>query len=91
MIYFGIRIICKDSLDFRLLKDYFIKQYPNLKTIDSSKKNYKALHIYFKKDNYSFPWELQIWNQIDEINNIDSHEKYKQDYVNWEKESKGGK
>lgn len=29
--------------------------------------------------------------KIDETNNIISHEKYKQDYVKWENENKGGK
>ena len=34
---------------------------------------------------------IQIWNKIDEKNNINSHEKYKQDYVKWKNENKGGK
>ena len=28
--------------------------YDNLKCIDSSKNEYKATHIYFRKDNYTF-------------------------------------
>lgn len=74
-----------------MLKEHLTKKYPFLKVIDSSKLTYKAIHVYFKVDNYSFPWELQIWNKNDEMNNIYSHQKYKQDYVRWEKESKGGK
>ena len=66
-------------------------KYKKLKCIDSTKNDYKAVHIYFKKDNYAFQWELQIWNKIDATNNIISHEKYKQDYVKWENENKGGK
>lgn len=60
--------------------------------MDSSKKegNYKAIHVYFNKDNYAFPWELQIWNKQDEENNLESHKKYKQDYIKWESENKGG-
>ena len=61
-----------------------------MKCIDSSKKAYKATHIYFKQDNWNFQWELQIWNKENEINNINSHEKYKQGYVKWEKENNGG-
>ncbi len=41
------------------------------------------------KNNFCFQWELQVWNKIDEINNINSHERYKQDYVRWENENKG--
>ena len=62
-----------------------------LKCIDSSKDvGYIATHIYFKKDNYSFPWELQIWDKTHENSNIMLHEQYKQDYIKWEEENKGG-
>ena len=43
-----------------------------------------------QQNNFNFQWELQIWNKEDEMNNINSHEKYKQDYIKWEKENKGG-
>lgn len=90
---FGIRIICNQKLSFNKILQLVNDKYNDLKCIDSSKNEYKATHIYFKKDNFSFQWELQVWNKIDEINNINSHEKYKQDYVKWEnenKERKGG-
>ena len=84
---FGIRIICSKELSFNEILELINIKYNNLKCIDSSKNEYKATHIYFKKNNYTFQWELQIWNKKDEINNINSHEKYKQDYVKWEKEN----
>lgn len=87
---FGIRIIMNKRLTYNQIIDFIRKKYKNLKCIDSSKKEYKATHIYFKQDNFNFQWELQIWNKEDENNNINSHEKYKQDYVKWEKENKGG-
>lgn len=87
---FGIRIIVKDGLTYNEIENLITNKYSNLKCINSSKKDYKATHIYFKKNNFSFQWELQIWNKIDEINNIQSHERYKQDYVRWENENKGG-
>lgn len=65
-------------------------KYPNLKIIDSSKGEYKATHIYFRDGNYNFQWELQIWNKSDETTNIESHRKYKQEYIKWEKGNKGG-
>lgn len=87
---FGIRIICTERLKYNQIINFIKEKYRDLKCIDSSKKEYKAIHIYFKEDNFNFQWELQIWNKEDEINNINSHEKYKQDYVKWEKENKGG-
>lgn len=88
---FGIRIICGEKLSFDEILQLVNTKYDNIKCIDSTKNDYKATHIYFKKDNYAFQWELQIWNKIDEVNNIISHEKYKQDYVRWENENKGGR
>ena len=88
---FGIRIICSEELSFDKVLELINTKYNNLKCIDSTKNDYKATHIYFKKDNYAFQWELQVWNKLDEANNIISHEKYKQDYVRWENENKGGK
>lgn len=88
---FGIRIICNEELKFNEIMELVNTRYSNLKCIDSSKDEYKATHIYFRKDNFSFQWELQVWNKIDETNNINSHEKYKQDYVRWENENRDKK
>lgn len=85
---FGIRIICNEELSFDKIVKLINNKYSNLKCIDSSKNEYKATHIYFKKDNFTFQWELQVWNKTDEIRNINSHEKYKQDYIKWENENK---
>ena len=58
--------------------------------INSSKDEYRAVHLYFRAGNYAFPWELQIWNERDANTNLVSHKAYKQDYVIWEKETGGG-
>lgn len=87
---FGIRIICTERIEKEQISKLTKLKFKNLKCIDSSKQDYKATHIYFKQDNFNFQWELQVWNREDEINNINSHEKYKQDYIKWEKENKGG-
>ena len=62
--------------------------FPKIKVIDSSKMDYKAIHIYFGNeiDNTCFQWELQLWYENDEQINLKSHNIYKQDYVKWEKE-----
>ena len=88
---YGIRIILKDNIDYITIKTFINEKYnENLKCYNASKDNYVATHIYFKEDNYSFQWELQIWDRYHYENNIISHEKYKQDYTKWEEENKGG-
>lgn len=87
---FGIRVILSEELGITEIIEFVHVKYPNLKVIDSSKGEYKATHIYFRDGNYNFQWELQIWNKCDEATNIESHRKYKQEYVKWEKSNKGG-
>ncbi len=88
---FGIRIIFDESVEFIKIKKFIEDKYPNkFKCYDASKGKYKATHIYFTKNNYSFQWELQVWNREDEKNNLISHQLYKQDYTKWEQENKGG-
>ena len=46
------------------------------------KEGYKGLHIYFKnRNNFYFPWELQIWDQSDLRSNIENHEKFKRNFL----------
>ncbi|MFM7457862.1 MAG: GTP pyrophosphokinase [bacterium] len=46
------------------------------------KKGYRGLHIYFKnKNNFYFPWELQIWDTEDLQSNIENHEKFKRNFM----------
>lgn len=40
---------------------------------------YHAFHCYFKKSNITFPWELQIWNQKDEQENVTAHLRHNQE------------
>lgn len=56
---FGIRIICDGEIDFEDLQNHINCSY-GLKCINAAKADYIATHIYFKRDNYSFPWELQV-------------------------------
>ena len=88
---YGIRIIFSNSITYDEIKEFVENRYEGkLKCINSSKREYVATHIYFKKDNFSYQWELQVWDKEHEKGNIISHEKYKQDYTKWEKENKGG-
>jgi hypothetical protein len=46
------------------------------------KEGYRGLHIYFKnKNNFYFPWELQIWDAEDIQSNIQNHEKFKRNFI----------
>lgn len=88
---FGIRIISEIPLTFEQVYAFIEKAYGGkYRCIDSSKGEYKAIHLYFKENNRVFPWELQIWNSVDSRSNFESHKKYKQGYTTWEKESKEG-
>ncbi len=87
---YGLRIILESYISHEKIRDWIKENHINLKCIDSSKNKYIATHVYFKKDNFSFPWELQIWNKKDEEENILSHKMYKQDYIKWENNNKGG-
>lgn len=88
---FGVRIILDTPLSFEEVRMFIGEAYQNkYRCIDSSKLDYKATHLYFREDNQSFPWELQIWNKCDVECNFASHKKYKQEYTTWEKESKEG-
>ena len=47
-----------------------------------NKDEYKGIHIYFKnKNNFYFPWELQIWDKKDVEANIEAHKKHKRNFV----------
>lgn len=88
---FGVRIILDTPLNFEDVRMFIEETYQGkYRCIDSSKLDYKATHLYFRENNYSFPWELQIWNRCDVESNFASHKKYKQEYTTWEKESKEG-
>ena len=85
----GVRIILEspatyDEID-RFMTDCYGKRY---RCINSSKQEYKAAHIYFKENNFTFPWELQVWNRSDADKNFASHKKYKQGYTMWENRSR---
>ena len=88
---FGFRIILDFPLTYcqihTFVEDIYHGKY---RCINSSKGDYKAVHLYFKENNEVFQWELQIWNDCDTEGNFASHKKYKQEYTTWEKESEEG-
>lgn len=88
----GYRFIFKNEVELKVLlndiNSYVEKNFKdNIKQfniMDASKYEYKAIHIYFKSNNFTFPCELQVWLMKDQQMNEKSHRKYKQDYLNWD-------
>ena len=81
---FGARIILtaeEIELVMNLLDDW--QEELNLKNwYLRDKKGYRGLHIYFKnRNNFYFPWELQIWDTVDIQSNIKNHEKFKRNFI----------
>lgn len=64
------------------INEHFDSQY---KVYNASKQEYKAIHFYIFKDNYTFRWEIQFWLKRHDAANRNSHAKYKQAYTSWEK------
>ncbi len=84
---FGLRIILAEELTYDELKAHIAPT--GLKCIDSSKGQYKAVHVYINDPsseyrNYAFQWELQIWLSKDVDTNFLSHTRDKEYYTGWE-------
>jgi len=89
----GFRIVdnnYNDNIEYvRNYLEYLIedKYKHRIRYVNQNNDNYKGDHIYFLgQDNKFFPMELQIWNREYEQKNIESHSKYKQEYLKWLKE-----
>ena len=85
----GIRYITESRYSIDETKNIVAKIETKLKVTCINalrEKCYRAIHIYFKLDNFSYPWELQIWHIDDVEKNLECHEKYKQSYTKVEKE-----
>lgn len=81
---FGARIILcsKDMETILTLLDSWKEKYGLKNWYIRDKDGYKGIHIYFKnKSNFYFPWELQIWDKKDVEKNIESHRKFKREFV----------
>lgn len=52
---------------------------------NSCKGSYNGTHIYIYGSNFTFPWELQIWDSNDSSANEQSHSEHKakRAYISW--------
>lgn len=81
---FGARIVL-NAQDIALVKeqlDHWQDEFGLKNWYLRDKEGYRGLHIYFKnKSNFYFPWELQIWDEVDVQTNIRHHELFKRSFV----------
>ncbi len=81
---FGARIILT-ARDVELVMDLLDEWQDELGLKNwylRDKEGYRGLHIYFKnRNNFYFPWELQIWDKEDINRNIKNHEKFKRNFL----------
>ena len=90
---FGLRVITERIFTFNEVNNFIKQNFPKFKCLDSSKGDYRAIHIYIKEDNFNYLWEVQLWFKDDEKQNHESHKKHKQEYTKWEqlfKNTQGG-
>lgn len=82
----GFKQCFNDVLGFRLRFDDYPEKYPNyFRVVDlrNGKKiddGYRAIHLYYQRDNLAYPIEVQLWCGQDYAFNVWSHQyiyKYK--------------
>ena len=75
----GFRQCCNDILGFRLHLEAYPDEFPHyFRVVDLRKgkqtdDGYRAIHLYYQRDNRSYPIELQLWCGQDYQFNIWSH------------------
>ena len=73
--------IFNDVLGLRLIVDEYPESYPEyFRVVDMSKgksndDGYRGVHLYYKKDNYSYIIEIQLWSKKDKEFNTWMHRK----------------
>lgn len=81
---FGARIIVSSDDITQVMEqlDSWKEKYGLKNWYLRDKDEYVGIHIYFKNaSNFYYPWELQIWDKKDAERNIQSHRKYKRNFV----------
>ena len=81
---FGVRIVLNnyEIASIMELLDAWQDEFGLKNWYYRQKEGYIGLHIYFKnRNNFYFPWELQIWDVEDVDNNIQNHEKFKRNFI----------
>ena len=88
----GFKQCFNDVLGFRLQFEHYPKKFPDyFRVVDLRKgkkidDGYRAIHLYYQRDNLAYPIEIQLWCGEDYMFNIWSHR-----YVYKYKDAKIGK
>lgn len=90
---YGFRVVINEldhkSVEFKDMLEALKVDCQLMKCYYRDDQGYKGTHLYFNnKDNFYFPWELQVWSKQDAINNEVSHRehKLKRSYTAWPSE-----
>lgn len=81
---FGARVIVDTETIEKIMEslDEWKEKYGLKNWYLRDKEEYIGIHIYFKNaSNFYYPWELQVWDKKDAEKNIQSHRKYKRDFL----------
>lgn len=74
---FGIRVILDNINQSYDILEHQLDRYKSQNLISRyyyrNEGDYKGTHCYFQDSNRHFPWELQIWDHKDKIDNVNSH------------------
>lgn len=75
----GFKQCFNDVLGFRLHFEEYPQEYPdyfrvvNLRSGKMNDDGYRAIHLYYQRDSYSYPIEIQLWCGEDYQFNVWSH------------------
>ncbi|GEL38180.1 hypothetical protein FC12_GL001570 [Lacticaseibacillus paracasei subsp. tolerans DSM 20258] len=75
--FFGARLVIPDFRSFeQKILDYYVAKSDNMIVrayIRDDSPRYHGLHLYIGSGNSKFLWEFQIWDKLDEADNLASH------------------
>lgn len=81
---FGARIIADSNTISQVMENLeaWKEKYGLKNWYLRDKDEYIGIYIYFKNgSDFSYPWELQVWDKKDAEQNIQSHRKHKREFV----------
>ena len=89
----GFKQCFNDILGFRLKFEEYPREYPayfrvvDLRNGKKTDDGYRAIHLYYQRDNMAYPIEIQLWCGKDYLFNIWSHQyvyKYKNSEIGYQ-------
>lgn len=82
MIFLRVIVSSEDIEKVMELLDDWQQKYGLKNWYLRDKDEYLGIHVYFKNaNNFYYPWELQVRDKKDAEKNIQSHIKYKRNFI----------